>query len=67
MIVLMTHPNHGLMHAYDHSEVERLQKLGWSEKKPNTPASVPAVNAIPPVTLADEPQRKKLGRPFKAK
>jgi hypothetical protein len=34
MTTRMTHPQHGATHAYDKSEIERLEKLGWSVEKP---------------------------------
>jgi hypothetical protein len=30
MLTYMTHPEHGTHIAYDHAEVERLQKTGWT-------------------------------------
>ena len=50
----MTHPEHGAMHAYDKSEVERLRALGWS------------VEGEKPVA-EQVPERKKPGPKPKAK
>jgi hypothetical protein len=56
MIVRMVHPKHGAMHAYDQTEVKRLQGYGWViEEKPVV------VDIDVPVVC------KKRGRPAKAK
>ena len=56
MVYYITHPKHGRMPVYDKSEVTRHAQWGWSLE------TAPAV-----VAEKVEPERKKPGRPPKAK
>jgi hypothetical protein len=62
---LMTHPQHGAMHAYDSGEIARLKGFGWSvaDEPPSEPVATPG-DAPETVVSLDVKRR---GRPPKAK
>lgn len=55
MLVYMSHPDHGHMPAYDASQIDYLEKLGWSEDKEwSKPKSQ---------EVLDHSEKRKAGRP----
>jgi hypothetical protein len=60
---LMTHPQHGAMHAYDSGEIARLKGFGWSVADEVVPVATPG-DAPETVVSLDVKRR---GRPPKAK
>jgi hypothetical protein len=58
MATRMIHPKHGATHAYDVTEIQRLQADGWSVEVPEVKAPEPAPEP--------EPEKRKPGRPPKA-
>jgi hypothetical protein len=60
---LMTHPQHGAMHAYDSGEIARLKGFGWSVADEVETVATPG-DAPETVVSLDVKRR---GRPPKAK
>lgn len=60
MTTRMAHPEHGFTHAYDASEIKRLESFGWKVEAPEAD--------LPVIEDTDEPGRpaKRRGRPPKA-
>lgn len=65
-MIRMKHPLHGFHHAYNTNDVAYLEKLGWSEDKPEPAVEVVPV-AVAPVEVAEPevPARRGPGRPRK--